>query len=191
MLALSRHRAAFSTFCRAAGPNAGILERLFAFDTANLPLEPSPSLRIVQAAGRYREVERIGSEIADLRARGENVGDVSVVVRHIETYGEMIEDVFSRYGIPHQFETGVPLLRVPFIKYWFALMDLVTSDRERASLTRVMSTLLFGVSAMEVLHSMWTTISWTELRKARIPGAARGMPRASVVKQKPQPAPRA
>jgi len=133
----------FPEFCRAAGPNAGILERLFAFDTADLPLEPTTSLRIVQAAGRYREVERIGSEIADLLARGENAGEVAVVVRHIETYGEMIEDVFSRYGIPHQFETGVPLLRVPFIKYWFALLDLVTSDRERASLARVMSSAYF------------------------------------------------
>ena len=47
----------------------------------------------------------------------------------------MIEDVFSRYGIPHQFETGVPLLRVPFIKYWFALLDLVSSDREVSNLT--------------------------------------------------------
>jgi len=90
----------FPEFCRAAGPNAGILERLFAFDTANLPLEPSPSLRIVQAAGRYREVERIGSEIADLRARGENVGDVAVVKRDADV-------VAPRHGVEHGREASL------------------------------------------------------------------------------------
>src|SRR5262245_37722550 len=67
-----------------------------------------------------------------------------VVVRHIETYGEMLEDVFTRYRIPHRFETGVPLLRVPFIKYWLALLDLVTSERSRESMTRVMSSAYFS-----------------------------------------------
>ena len=55
----------------------------------------------------------------------------------------MIEDVFSRYGIPHAFETGVPLLRVPFIKYWLALLDLVTGDRSREAVGRVMSSAYF------------------------------------------------
>src|SRR6266481_7378553 len=64
------------------------------------------------------------SDLADLLTRGESPNEIAVVVRHIETYGEMIDDVFTRYGIPHGFETGVPLLRIPFIKYWLALLDL-------------------------------------------------------------------
>src|SRR5437867_7522404 len=51
----------------------------------------------------------------------------------------MLEDVLSRYGIPHSFETGIPVLRVPFIKYWLALLDLVTSERSREAMGRVMA----------------------------------------------------
>ncbi|PYS41192.1 MAG: hypothetical protein DMG14_08115, partial [Acidobacteria bacterium] len=101
------------------------------------------SLRIVEAPSRYKEVEKIGADIADLLASGESPSDVVVVVRHIDTYGEMLEDVFSRYGIPHRFETGVPVLRVPFIKYWLAMLDLVTSERSREALARVMSSAYF------------------------------------------------
>src|SRR5207247_9789417 len=69
--------------------------------------------------------------------------EIAVVVRHIETYGEMIEDVFTRYGIPHSFDTGVPLLRVTFSKYRLALLDLVTSERSREARARVMSSAYF------------------------------------------------
>ncbi len=134
----------FPEFCRPSSPNSELLERLFVFDSPHPPMEAIASLRILQATpGRYREIEMIGAEIADLLIGGENASDVAVVVRNIETYGEMIEDVFSRYSIPHTFETGVPLLRVPFIKYWFAMLDLVTSQRSRDELARIMSSAYF------------------------------------------------
>src|SRR5947207_14319978 len=56
----------------------------------------------------------------------------------------MIEDVFTRYGIPHGFDTGVPLLRIPFIKYWLALLDLAAGERSRDALSRVMSSACFN-----------------------------------------------
>jgi len=133
----------FPEFCRPSHPSRAILEQLFLLE----PHEPFSSddwLRIVEASSRYKEVENIGGEIADLLASGESPTDVAVVVRHIETYGEMLEDVFTRYGIPHRFETGVPLLRVPFIKYWLALVDLVQGARSRDALGRVMSSFYFS-----------------------------------------------
>ncbi len=133
----------FPDFCRPSSPNSELLERLFVFDSPKPPLGPNSALRVIQAPSRYREIEAIGSAISDLLSRGEAAGDIAVVVRHIETYGEMIEDVFSRYAIPHLFETGVPLLRVPFIKYWFALLDLVTNERSRHALARILSSAYF------------------------------------------------
>ena len=133
----------FPEFCRPSSPNSDLIERLFIFDSPKPPLDSLPSLRLLQAGGRYREIETIGSEIRELLARGESAADIAVVVRHIETYGEMIEDVFARYNIPHVFNTGVPLLRVPFIKYWFAVLDLVTSERSRDNLARVLSSAYF------------------------------------------------
>jgi hypothetical protein len=132
----------FPDFCRPSHPNRAVLEKLFVFEPHEL-LPSDDSLRIVEAPSRYKEVEKIGGDIADLLAAGESPNDVAVVVRHIETYGEMLEDVFTRYGIPHRFETGVPLVRIPFIKYWLALLDLVTSERSREALARVMSSVYF------------------------------------------------
>src|SRR5437763_1831094 len=128
----------FPEFCRPSRPNHPLLEKLFVFEPHE-PLPPDDSLRIVEASGRYDEVRIIGNDIVDLLQRGESPNEIAVVVRHIETYGEMIEDVFTRYGIPHSFDSGLPLLRIPFIKYWLALLDLVTSERSREALARVMS----------------------------------------------------
>src|SRR5262245_8158158 len=133
----------FPEFCRPSHPSRAILEKLFLFD----PHEDFPRddwLRIVETSSRYKEVEKIGGDIVDLLRSGESPNDVVVVVRHIETYGEMVQDVFTRYGIPHRFETGVPLLRVPFIKYWLALLDLVSGERSREALARVMSSVYFS-----------------------------------------------
>src|SRR5262249_13220046 len=105
----------FPEFCRPAQRVRDVLERLFVFEPRE-PLMRDDSLRIVEAPSRYKEVEKIGGDIADLLAAGESPNDVAIVVRHIETYGEMLEDVFTRYGISHRFETGVPLVRIPFIK---------------------------------------------------------------------------
>jgi hypothetical protein len=133
----------FPEFCRSSSPNGPVIERLFAFGSAGDLLNPLDSLRIVEAPGRYSEVEFIGSEVSRLLANGVNPRDIAVAVRHIETYGEMIEDVFRRFGIPFRFQTGVPLLRIPFIKYWFSLLDLVTSERSRDDLARVIGSAYF------------------------------------------------
>ena len=127
----------FPEFCRTSNPSRALLERLFV--ESGTPLPSDDWLRIFELPGRYKEIEKIGGDICDLLLSGQSPNDIAVVVRHIESYGEMIEDVFSRYGIPHSFETGVPLLRIPFIKYWLALLDLVTSERSREGMGRVMS----------------------------------------------------
>jgi hypothetical protein len=131
---------AFPEFCRPSHPHRELLERLFVFEprSNDALLDPEPWLRIIKTPGRYKEIEKIASDIADLISAGACANDVAVVVRQVESYGEMIEDVLSRYAIPYSFDTGVPLLRVPFIKYWLALLDLVTSERSRDALARVM-----------------------------------------------------
>jgi ATP-dependent helicase/DNAse subunit B len=131
----------FPEFVRSTGPAKELLERLFVFDAKDPAelLRPDETLRILQCSGRYGEIERIGGEIADLLDGGADPGEIVVVVRHIDMYGEMIEDVFSRYGIGSIFETGVPLLRIPYIKYWMALLDLVSGDRPRDAMARVLS----------------------------------------------------
>ena len=151
----------FPEFCRTSRVTRPVLERLFVFNSPTQdPLPADDSLRIVQASGRYNEVQTIGGDIADLLARGETPSDIAIVVRHIDMYGEMIEDVFTRYGIPHGFETGVPLLRIPFIKYWLALLDLAAGERSRDALSRVMSSAYFnprlspGVDVEHVLVSL-------------------------------------
>lgn len=131
----------FPEFFRSSGPAKDLLERLFVFENseAGEALRPGEWLRILQCSGRYGEIEAIGAGVKDLLDSGADAGEMAVVVRHIDSYGEMIEDVFSRYGIDCAFETGVPLLRIPFIKYWIALLDLVVSERPRDAMARVLA----------------------------------------------------
>lgn len=133
----------YPDFCKRSHAGRPVLEKLFVFEPHE-PLPPDDSLRIIEASGRYDEIVTIGTEITGLMERGESPADIAIVVRHIDIYGEMLEDVFTRYNIPHAFETGVPLLRIPFIKYWFSLLDLVTSERPREALARVMSSAYFS-----------------------------------------------
>jgi RecB family exonuclease len=132
---------AFPEFVRSAGPAKDLLERLFVFDGKSpedlLPAHKAP--RILQCSGRYGEIESVGAEIAGLLDSGVDAGEIVVVVRHIDTYGEMIEDVFKRYGIGCVFETGVPLLRIPFIKYWIAMLDIASGDRPRDAMAQILA----------------------------------------------------
>jgi ATP-dependent helicase/DNAse subunit B len=130
----------FPEFFRSSGPARDLLERLFVFEAepSGAPLRAEEWLRILQCSGRYGEIEAVGAAVKDLLESGADPNEIAVVVRHIDAYGEMIEDVFSRYGIDCIFETGVPLLRIPFVKYWMALLDLVSSDRPRDAMARVL-----------------------------------------------------
>jgi hypothetical protein len=132
----------FPDFCKRSHPGRPVLEKLFVFEPHE-PLPPDDSLRIIEASGRYEEIVTIGREVISLMERGESPSEIAIVVRHIDIYGEMLEDVLTRYNIPHAFETGVPLLRIPFIKYWFSLLELAASERPREALARVMSSAYF------------------------------------------------
>jgi hypothetical protein len=133
----------FPEFCRAAHPTRAVLERLFDFEPHE-PLPPDGWLRVIEAPSRFKEIEAIGGAILDLVGSGENPSGIAVVVRQVETYGELLEDVFTRYRIPYRFDTGVPLLRVPLVKYWLAMLDLAGSERARQAMARVMSSAYFA-----------------------------------------------
>jgi ATP-dependent helicase/DNAse subunit B len=130
----------FPEFFRSSGPAKELLERLFVFEATATPepLRPPDWLKILQCSGRYGEIEAVGAAVKDLLESGADPNEIAVVVRHIDAYGEMIEDVFSRYGIDCAFETGVPLLRIPFIKYWIAFLDLASGERPRDAMARVL-----------------------------------------------------
>ena len=71
----------FPEFCRPAQQSRAVLDKLFVFEPHE-PLPADDSLRIVETSGRYKEVETIGREIADLLERGETPNQIVIVVRH-------------------------------------------------------------------------------------------------------------
>jgi hypothetical protein len=78
----------FPEFCRPFHQNRAVLDRLFVFESAleagNRALLPGDeSIRILEAPGRYSEIESIGSQILDILESGGSLADVAVVVRHI------------------------------------------------------------------------------------------------------------
>src|SRR5262249_55169674 len=82
----------FPELCSPLHRTRAVLERLFLFEPHE-PLPPEDSLRIYESPGRYKEVEKIGGDIADLLSSGESPNELVVVIRHIDIYGEMLEDV--------------------------------------------------------------------------------------------------
>src|SRR5206468_11178964 len=69
----------FPEFCRPSHPTRAVLEKLFLFEPHD-PLPPDDSLRILETCGRYKEIEVIGGEIADLPPTGGNPNEIAVVV---------------------------------------------------------------------------------------------------------------
>src|SRR5262249_23097962 len=59
-------------------PTRPVREKLFVFDPHE-PLPPDDSLRIIEASGRYSEVQTIAADIVDLLKRGESPAEIAVV----------------------------------------------------------------------------------------------------------------
>ncbi|AEI42666.1 helicase-exonuclease AddAB subunit AddB [Paenibacillus mucilaginosus] len=83
-----------------------------------VPLERSLSpLHITQAAGRRAEVEGAARDIIALvRDRGLRWRDISVSLRDMESYCDLIKATFEDYGIPHFFDVKRSILHHPLVE---------------------------------------------------------------------------
>ena len=81
-----------------SGPLGLLASGLFGSSPARIA--PGEAVRIIEAPGRRREVEAIGRRIKDLLIGGTRPESIGVLFRSLEDYGDLIREVFSKFGIP-------------------------------------------------------------------------------------------
>src|SRR5690606_11135762 len=106
---------------------------------AKEPLEPDGTLTIIAAPGRAREVESLVRRVRELLEDGVSPERITVIVRHLDLYGDLLEATARRYRVPLWFRRGLPLFHVPLTKMVFSLLELADSTYPRQALLKVMT----------------------------------------------------
>ena len=134
----------FPEFCRPSTRTARFSSGCLSSNPARPASARMDSLRIVEAPGRYKEVERSAPKSRICSRAGESPSEIAVVVRHIETYGEMIEDVFTAIRHSrHVLKQACLCCGFRSSSIGLSMLDLVTSERSRDRMARVMSSAYF------------------------------------------------
>ena len=124
-------------------------------------------LKLVAAHSRQAEVEGAAREIIALaRDEGYRWREITVLVRDITQYGELVERVFAEYNIPCFIDYKRSVLHHPLVELLRAAMETVISRWSYAAVFRYLKTDLVPVSREEVdvLKTMfWPTYSWVSL----------------------------
>ena len=96
------------------------------------------------------EAEAIGREIQRL-VRDEHLRyrDMAVVTGNLETYGILMEQVFSRLGVPGFIDRKKDVLKNPFVEFLRALLAVVQEDFTYEAMFRLLRSGMTGVSLEE------------------------------------------
>ena len=115
---------------------------------------PVPPQRIsVQSyQTRKHEVFEIAREIRRLRQSGEacEFREVGVAFPLIETYAQLIREIFPLFGIPFTMFQGYSLASAPLVVTVFNLFNIVLEDYSRAAIARFFAS---SLAAVEPVHA--------------------------------------
>lgn len=100
-----------------------------------------------QSVGTYGEVEDLARRVAWHIHNGMRPDEICLTMRDLGKYTDPIVDVFERFGIPHYFRRGIPVLSIPLTKTVMALVRF-SAESERDVLCAL-------------LQSPW--LDWTRL----------------------------
>lgn len=199
LLALARRCAAgaeVEVLTRRAGERTGALEQVEAhlFDPVPPAVSGQPEgVELYRASSPYAEVERAAAELIRLaRDGGYRWREMAVTARSMETYGPLIDLIFSRYGIPVFLARMDDVLQKPVLTLVTAALDTVAGDYRYEDVFRYLKTGLAGLTADEtdrlenyvlkwdLRGSRWTQrkawnlhpdgygLSWTDRDRARV-----------------------
>lgn len=107
-------------------------------------LETTEGIQLAVAANRRAEVDAVAREIISLvRDRKYRYRDISVMMRDISLYKELIETIFSDYNIPFFLDEKRSMLHHPLIELIRSVFDIFTSNWSYEALFRAIKTDLF------------------------------------------------
>lgn len=108
------------------------------------------ALGLYEAASPYSEVEWAAAQILRLvREEGYRFRDIAVAVRGLESYGELIETVFPRYGVPVFLSRMSDVLQKPVFSLVTAALETAAGDYRYEDLFRYLKSGLAPLSRNE------------------------------------------
>lgn len=94
---------------------------------------------ITRCPGRQREVEEACAAIIRIkRETGLDYRSFAVVLRNVDPYGPLIENVFNRYGMPFHFRKGIRLTANPLISAILSVFSAIESGYERNAVSTIL-----------------------------------------------------
>lgn len=131
-------------------PALAHLERQF-FRRPTAVYRGAAEVKLVAAENQRAEVEGAAREIIRLcRERGYRWREVSVIVRHLDDYHEILATVFTDYGIPFFIDRKRTVLHHPLVELIRSALQTVTDDWAYDPVFRFLKTDLAPVSREEV-----------------------------------------
>ena len=109
-----------------SGP-AGHLSR-FLFHPSPEEAEPGDAISIIEAPGRRREVEALARRIKGMLIDGTSPENIGVLFRSLVDYGEIIGDVFARFGIPTRMGQWMSAERQTACRTVLSLLRIIQRD---------------------------------------------------------------
>ena len=107
-------------------------------------------IHIHNAADKRTEIEGVGREIIYLvREKNYRYRDISIVTRQAGDYSELIEQVFTDYGIPFFADKRKPMLYHPLIEFLRAAMEAAEGNFHHRYIFRFLKSIFSPISADE------------------------------------------
>lgn len=108
----------------------------------------SPSFEFCPAGNRRAEVEGIARKVLKKARQGYRYKDMFVLTRNSQQYAEVVETVFTDYGIPVFIDQKRPMLNHPLIELIRSVMEILTGNWRYEAVFRAIKTdLLFDKDA--------------------------------------------
>lgn len=109
-------------------------------------------IRIVKAAGSYKEAEMIASDIrTSVREYGLRYRDIAVVMRNQQQYDGIIDAVFSKYDIPFFISRRTDIRTRPLVKFVMSALDICSRGFDKRLLIPFLKTDLSDITREECL----------------------------------------
>ncbi len=135
------------------GSLAAALGGVFATDRP-APLPGDGSIRLVEAPGRYGEVEAVGRELRRQLADGARPERLAILARDMGRYAALIDDVRRRFRLPIHFRRGEPLLGTPLVKAVVGLLRCAAEGVPRPGLETVLTQDYFRAGGMTLVRCL-------------------------------------
>lgn len=136
----------------AQNPELGFLEKnLFSYTDPSIYDKTPQNISLCAAADKEAEAEAAGRKILRLvREEGLRYRDISVIVRRVGDYEEVLEKVFASLGIPYFSDSKKPVLYHPLVELIRAALEVARDNWQYETVFRYLKTGLVPLKNEEI-----------------------------------------